>query len=90
MLPSVATKPCDDLAVDDLEGGGLQRVAALDGDEARQAVDAAIADDPRHVLGENSCERGVNAHDLLDAHDRHNCGGSLSAAVRVDSDIRSE
>ena len=39
---------CNDLVVLDLQRGGLQRIVLLEGDEAWQAIDEAVAHEPRH------------------------------------------
>ena len=66
----------DDLAILDLQRGGLQRIVRLDRDETRQAVDEAITYDPRRLFGKHAREAwscmtswsptiGRNAADLL-------------------------
>ena len=47
----------DDAAILNLQGGGLENVSQLDGDEPRQAVDNAIAHEARPAYGEARRER---------------------------------
>src|SRR5262245_61991164 len=70
-----------DLALLDLERGCLQRIIGLDGHEARQAVDVAVAHEARHVLGENAREGGMQLHDIVEADNRLYRRRLLAAAV---------
>src|SRR5262252_521900 len=57
---------CNDLVVLDLQRGGLQRIVLLDGDEPWQAVDEAVAHEPRHVLGKGRRQRSMEPHDVIE------------------------
>src|ERR1700730_3816381 len=60
----------DDAAILNLQGGGLENVAPLDGDEPRQAVDKTIAHEARPALGEDSREGREQPHDVVESGDR--------------------
>src|SRR4051794_35805962 len=60
----------DDAAVGNLEGGGLENVTPLDGDEPRQAVDVTIAQEARPARGKAGRERPEQPHDVVEAADR--------------------
>jgi len=62
---------CNDLVVLELQRGGLQRIALLDGDEPWQAIDEAVAHEPRHVLGKDRRQCGMDPHAI---HARHRAG----------------
>ena len=80
----------NDAAILNLQGGGLENVAPLDGDEPRQAVDKAIAYQARPAIGEESRERREQPHDFVESGDRRPVSRRLSAAVGVDGDVRRE
>ena len=56
----------DDAAILNLQGGGLENVASLDGDEPRQAVDKAIAQEARPAHGKDRRERREQPHDVVE------------------------
>src|SRR3984893_18596469 len=80
----------DDAAILDLQGGGLENVAPLDGDEPRQAVDKAIMHEPRPALGEDSREGHEQPHDVVESGDRRSVSRRLAAAIGIDGDVRRE
>src|SRR5215510_6602002 len=57
---------CNDLVVLDLQRGGLQRIVLLDGDETWQAIDEAVAHEPRHVLGKDRRQCRMDLHDVIE------------------------
>jgi len=61
---------CNDLVVLDLQRGGLQRIVLLDGDEAWQAVDEAVAHEPRHVPGKDRRQCRMDLHDVIEPDGR--------------------
>src|SRR5690606_5022272 len=79
-----------DLAGFDLQGGGLQRVVVLDGDEAGQAVDVGVAHEARRLLGEDLGELGVKAHHVVDSDYWLRRRRLPAAAIRMDGYVRRE
>ena len=79
----------DDAAILNLQGGGLENVAPLDGDEPRQAVDKAIAYQARPATAKRAANvansRMTSSSPATGAVSRR-----LSAAVGVDGDVRRE
>src|SRR5215813_7079859 len=81
---------CNDLVVFDLQRGGLQRIVLLDGDETWQAIDEAIAHEPRHVLGKDRRQRGMDLHDVVEPDSRLRGRPCLAATIGISVDIRRE
>src|SRR5579885_1204245 len=79
-----------DLAVFDLERGGLQLAVGLARDEAGQAVDEASAHELRAVSLEQGGQPLVQFDDAIEPEDRLPGGGALAAAVGMEADIGGE
>src|SRR5258707_3710558 len=81
---------CNDLVVLDLQRGGLQRIVLLEGDEAWQAIDEAVAHEPRHVLGKDRRQCSMDLHDVIEPDGRLRGRPRLAATVGISGDIRRE
>src|SRR5712671_1943616 len=74
----------DDAAMLDLQGGGLENAAPLDGDEPRQAVDKAIAHEARPGCGVDTRECCEHPHGVIAPDGRYLAGRRLPAAIGVE------
>src|ERR1700750_635417 len=75
------------LAVLDLERGGLKLAVRLQCDKTRQAVDENGPDKLRAVFPEQRRQISMNSHDGVEADNWSYRSGPLAAAVRVNADI---
>lgn len=78
---------CNDLVVLDLQRGGLQRIVLLDGDETGQAIDKAVAHEPRHVLGKDRRQCNMDLHDVIEPDCRLRGRPRLAATVGIGGDF---
>src|SRR5262249_27547813 len=74
---------CNDLAVLDLERVVCQVMALLEGDEAWKAIDEAVAHEPRHVLGKDRRQCGMDLHDVIEPDCRLRGRPRLAATVGI-------
>src|SRR6516225_9671955 len=79
-----------DLAVLDRERRSLQESVALEREEARQAVDEAVAQQARHARGEEARELSVKAQHLACADEGLRRRRDLAAAVGIEGDVSGE
>jgi len=60
----------------------------LDRDEARQAVDEAVAHDPRHLLRKDQRKDTMELHAVVEPDNRLQRRRRLAAAIGIDGDVR--